>query len=134
MLSRAGLAASGEVSARMGSMSVLSRRLVLAAALLVMPVQGVAVTLSVLLCHRDALMQVIGADTGGHHAANGDSQSNDGGAGGGPAQHPCWPNIVSAAPCVGLQAAPLETPLRAVAPDRVLDLFSPDRPDRPPLA
>lgn len=115
-------------------MCVLVRRLVLAAALLVMPLQGIAVTLSVLFCHGDIRVQVMHADTGGDHAVHGESQPNGGGTGGNFAYHPCCHNIVSATPYATPVAAPLEAPVRAIAPDALHDLFFPDRPDRPPLS
>lgn len=115
-------------------MSVVSKRLVLAAALLVMPLQGVAATLSVLLCHGDIRVQTMHADTGGDHAVRGESQPNGGGTGGNFAYHPCCHNIVSATPRAIPVAAPLETGVQAIAPDALHDLFFPDRPDRPPLS
>jgi len=122
------------VSARISRMSRLSRKLVLGTALLVMPLQGIAATLPVLLCHGEVQTHVMHADTSGHHAAYGYNRPNDGGTGGNPAYYPCCHNIVYATPCAASLAVTLESPVRAFAPDDVHDLFCPDRPDRPPLA
>lgn len=106
----------------------------LAAALMVMPLQGIAATLSVLLCHSKIRAHLMQADTAGSGATHGESQSNDAGTGGGPAYHPCCHNMVSAMPCAAPPASLLQAPVRVFAPDAFHHLFFPDRPDRPPLA
>jgi len=107
---------------------------VLAAALLVMPLQGVAVTLSVLLCHGDLQAQVMHAGTGGHHTVHGESPPSDGGTGGNFPYHPCCHNFVSATTIAAPLAALPDFPVRTSAPDPLHDLFVPEQPQRPPLA
>ena len=115
-------------------MSLLFKKLVLVVVLLVLPFQGVAATVSVLLCHGDAQAHAThtsGApDRGMHH----DGQSDEGGASGNPANHLCCHSAVSASPVVALPAALPDFPVRTLAPDLLPDLFVPDRPQRPPLA
>ena len=114
-------------------MSLWLKNLVLAAALLVMPLQGVAATLSVLLCHGDARIPATHA-TGGHdRSAYQDSNQDEGNPTDNSAFHPCH-NTVSAPLVVTLLAAAPDFPVRAFAPDALYDLFVPELPQRPPLA
>jgi len=122
------------VSTTITSMSLSLKKFVLAAALLVMPLQGVAASLSVLLCHGDLRAHIMHAMDAGDRATVGDSQSDNGGIGGDLAYHPCCHNVVSAAPIAAPLAAQPEFPVRTFAPDALRDLFVPDRPQRPPLA
>lgn len=116
------------------SMSLSLKKFVLAAALLVMPLQGIAASLSVLLCHGDLRAHIMHVMDAGDRATAGDSQSDNGGIGGDIAYHPCCHNIVSAAPIVAPLAAQPEFPVRAFAPHSLHDLFVPELPQRPPLA
>ena len=122
------------VSATIYRMSLSLKKLVLGAVLLVLPFQGVAATMTLLLCHGDAqahTTHVTGApDRGTHH----DGQPDEGGASGNPGNHLCCHGAVSASPVVALPAALPDFPVRIVAPDLLPDLFVPDRPQRPPLA
>jgi len=115
-------------------MSRSLKKLELAAALLVMPLQGIAATLSVLLCHGDPQMHAVqsngGKDRGVHHGG----QQDESGMTGNSAYHPCCNYTVSPPAAVTLTAAPRDFPVRAFAPDSLHDLFVPDRPQRPPLA
>jgi hypothetical protein len=113
-------------------------KLVLAAALAVMPLQGVAATLSVLLCHGEAQAHASHAgdghdhssQTGGHH----DQHPADDGTGSGAPYHLCCHFTVTAPVAVTLAVALPVFPVLAFAPDPLHDLFVPDRPQRPPLA
>jgi len=108
-------------------------KLVLALALAVMPLQGVAAIMSVLFCH-DQQMHALN-DQGSHdHGVNHDSHQDKGGTTSGHTDHPCCHYTVSPPAVVTLQAVLLDFPVRAFAPDPLHDLFVPDRPQRPPLA
>lgn len=115
-------------------MSLWLKKVVLAAALIVMPLQGIAATLSVVRCHGEAQAHVMHANDVGDRTMMGDSQSDNGGVGGNLAYYPCCHNVVSAAPITAPLAAQPEFPVRTFAPDSLHDLFVPDRPQRPPLA
>jgi hypothetical protein len=115
------------------------RKLVLVLALAVMPRQGFAAALTVILCHGDAEMHVMhapdghdhgGIDHDGHHGAPND----EGGSGGNSAYHLCCNMTVSVPSSIILPAVIPDFPVRASAPDLLHDLFIPDRPQRPPLA
>lgn len=122
------------VSTTITSMSLSLKKFVLAAALLVMPLQGIAASLSVLLCQGDLRAHIMHAVDAGDRATAGDGQSDNGGIGGDLAYHPCCHNIVSAAPIAAPPAAQPEFPVRALAPGSLHDLFVPEQPQRPPLA
>lgn len=122
------------VSTTINRMSLSLKKLVLGAALLLMPLQGVAATLSVLLCHDKGQAHVVHHNDTGDRPMVDDSQPDNGGIGGNPAYHPCCHNLVSAAPIAAPLAAQPKFAVRAFVPDAILDLFVPDRPQRPPLA
>jgi hypothetical protein len=116
-------------------MFVWSRKFVLALALAVMPLQGIAATLSVLACHGDAA----GHDThayGGHDhgASHQGQQHNDGGASGDLTYHLCCHHTVSGVGSATLIPAMADFSMLTPAPQPLHDLFLPDRPQRPPLA
>ena len=114
------------------------KTLVLAAALAVMPLQGVAATLSFLLCHGEAQAHEThggqshdhGTAAGSHH----DHQAGDDGASGGVPYHLCCHFAVTAPVDVTLALPQQDFPPLAVAPEGLHHLFIPDRPQRPPLA
>jgi hypothetical protein len=118
-------------------MSSFIRKLVLAAALLVMPLQGVAATLAVLLCHGDAQAHT---SHSAHHGesdhsshSHGDSSHEDGNA---PSLsfHLCC-NLTASAPASVTVAAYLpQFPIQSFALDSLHDSFVPELPQRPPLA
>lgn len=111
-----------------------SGKFVVLLAFAVMPLQGVAATLSVLFCHGEAQMHAM-HDQGSHdHGAPHDSHQDEGGTTGNPAYHPCCHYTVSVPSAVTLSVALLDFPVRAFAPDPLHDLFVPDQPQRPPLA
>jgi hypothetical protein len=122
------------VSVTIICMSPRVKSLVLAAALLVMPLQGIAATLTYLLCHGETKAHGMhspgSADRGAHQGApqdEGDTSSYV-------AHNPCCNHSVSAPPIAKLPAALPDFPVQALAPDLLHDLFLPDRPQRPPLA
>jgi hypothetical protein len=120
-------------------MSLWLKKLVLAAALAVMPLQGVAAAMAALVCHGDAQVHAKHESTmhesGGHnHGTQNDVHNNDDGTTGYNAYHLCCHYTVTAPSAVMLPAALPDFPIRAFAPDPLHDLFIPDRPQRPPLA
>ena len=114
-------------------MSLWLKILVLAVALLVIPLQGVAATLSVLFCHGDAQIHATHANGGHDPGTYQHSNQDEGYTTGNSAFHPCH-NTVSAPLVVTLLAAAPDFPVRAFAPDSLHDLFVPEQPQRPPLA
>ena len=115
-------------------MSRSLKKLVLAVALLVVPLQGVAATLSPLFCHDEgqehAMHSIGGHDRGVHQG----SLQGEGGTGGSSAHHPCCNHSVSAPPVATLSAGLPDFPVLAFSPDPIRALFVPERPPRPPLA
>ncbi len=110
------------------------KRLILAAALAVMPLQGVAAAMSVLLCHGDAQVHAIHEGGGHEHGPTHDSHHDDGGGSGVGNYHLCCHYTVTAPSAITLPGALPEFPIRTSAPDPLHDLFIPDQPQRPPLA
>jgi hypothetical protein len=118
-------------------MTIWFRKLVLVLAFGVMPLQGIAATLSVLYCHGDAQAHTAHADDGHNHVAHHDGHHNsnpDGGTGGHTAYHLCCNVTMSAPPIMTYVAVPTYFPVLAFVPDPLHDLFFPDQPQRPPLA
>lgn len=115
-----------------------SKQLVLVLALAVMPLQGIAATLSVLLCHGDAQAHSSHAGDSHDHSSQPDSHhdqhpADDGGGGSAP-YHLCCHFTVTAPATVTLAVSLPDFPALAFAPTPLHDLFVPDRPQRPPLA
>lgn len=121
------------------------RKWVLAAALAVMPLHGVAAVMATLLCHGDAQTHAMhvspmqGHDHGGHPHDAADQHDHGvatDGEGGGSNNffHLCCNLTASAPPTVGFSATLPDFPVQAFVPDPLHDLFIPDRPQRPPLA
>jgi hypothetical protein len=110
------------------------KKLILAAALAAMPLQGVAAGMAVLLCHGDAQAHAT-HDSGDHdHGPKQDGHHDDSSGTGVGSYHLCCHYTVSA-PSVFTAAAVLpEFHVRTFAPDSLHDLFVPDQPQRPPLA
>jgi hypothetical protein len=122
------------------------RKCVLAAALAVMPLHGVAATLTVLLCHGDAQAHAthasseISHDHASHtHDAtppqdeHGATQGDAGGTGSSPF-HLCCNLTASAPPALMETPAQVEFLAQAFTTDSLHDLFVPELPQRPPLA
>lgn len=113
------------------------RKLVLVLALAVMPLQGVAATLFVLLCHGDAPAHAVHAqDTHDdpEHGMHYHGDPDEDGATSQSAHHPCCNITASAPPFMTLSAVPPDFQVRAFVPDPLHDLFVPEQPQRPPLA
>jgi len=116
-------------------MNAWCRKIVLAFSLAVLPLQGVAATLTVLLCHGDAQVHAAHAATGHDHGHQNDNQPNEDAAGGSVAgYHHCCNVTVSALSAMTPPSAPPESPARVVVSDRLYHLFVPELPQRPPLA
>jgi len=119
-------------------LSLWLKKLVLAAALAVMPLQGVAAALSALLCHGEAQTHAAhaggGHDHDSHQDGHHDKQQGDDGAASNSIYHLCCHYTVSAPAAVTLPVSLPDFPVRAFVPDPLHDLFVPDRPQRPPLA
>lgn len=101
----------------------------LSAALLIMPLHGVAAYLSPLLCDGDSQGQ---ANVGQDFDARQSSGQGDGGTSSKSAYHPCHNTVLAPLVAALLTAAP-EFPVRAIAPDIQYDPFIPQQPQRPPL-
>jgi hypothetical protein len=110
------------------------RKLVLVLALAVMPLQGVAATLSVLLCHGHAQAQAMHAQDDPEHSMHHDGHPGEGGATGHSAYHLCCNVTASAPPVMTLATVPPDFSVGTFAPDPLYDLFVPEQPQRPPLA
>jgi hypothetical protein len=128
-----GVVLDAAVSTTITLMSLSLKKFVLAAALVVMPLQGFAATLSVLLCHGAVQAHVVHANDAADPMV-GDTKHGNNGIGDSLANHPCCHNVVSAAPISAQPAAQPEFPVRTFAPDSLHDLFVPEQPHRPPLA
>jgi ABC-type Zn2+ transport system substrate-binding protein/surface adhesin len=125
--------------------SRLMRKWVLAAALAVMPLHGVAAALAILLCHGDAEVHAMhvsaaqGHDHEGHshdagHQHDHGVTSDDDSGGSGNFFHLCCNLTASVLPTVNLSVTLPDFPVHVFVPDPLHDLFIPDRPQRPPLA
>ena len=118
--------------------SLWLKKVVLAAALAVLPLQGVAATLSALLCHGEAPTHAAHAggshDHGTHQDGHHDNQQGDDDTTSNSVYHLCCHFTVSAPAVMTLLVALPDFPVRAFTPDPLYDLFVPDRPQRPPLA
>jgi hypothetical protein len=119
------------------------RRFVLAAALAVMPMQGAASVLLVLLCHGEEQAHALHAQHGGygedhpagHQHDHAPADRHDNGTTSTGPYHSCCNLSVAAPPIVVVPPATLpEFPVRTFVPDTLHDLFFPDQPQRPPLA
>ena len=123
-------------------MATWCRKLALLLALAVMPLQGFAATLAVLICHGDQQLHAVHAQHGhdhdaegaGHEHEHGPADGRDSGTAGGTLYHLCCNLAAAAPPFALLPAAAPDFPVRALVPDPLHDLFIPDRPQRPPLA
>jgi hypothetical protein len=115
---------------------MLSRRLkmfVLAAALTVLPLQGIAAAMSALLCHGDAQAHATHEGSSHDHGSS-QGKHHDEGAAGESSYHLCCHYTVSVPSVIVVATAPPDFPVRAFDPDSLHDLFVPEQPQRPPLA
>lgn len=103
-------------------------------ALAVMPLQGFAASLSVLLCQGDAQLHAVHENGAHDHGTPHDGHHDEGGAAANGMFHLCCHITASAPPAVTLPSAPPDFAVHAFAPDPLHDLYIPDRPQRPPLA
>ncbi len=117
------------------------RKFVLLLALAVMPLQGIAATTSVLLCHmggEERAAHVMHAqDVHDHHEVNQDfhhGHDSDGRPGTQAVGHSCFHHFASALPVVTLPAVILGFHVRVSSPHVLYDFFIPERHQRPPLA
>lgn len=115
------------------------RNVALAAALVAVPFQGIAATLTVLLCHGDTAAHAAhGAKTTGERHHHGDAHepqappANDGGES--LMYHLCCNLSASVPVSVTVAAALPDFTLRAPVPEPLHDLHDPEQPQRPPLA
>lgn len=115
-------------------MSSRINRFILLLAIAVMPLQGIAATLSVLICHGEAEAHAVHAQEGHDHGAHDQGHHDDSAASGDLTYHLCCHHTLSGVPVLALPPALPEFPLFAMAPQPLYDLFFPDRPQRPPLA
>ena len=115
-------------------MTAWCKKLALVLVLTAMPLQGVAATLSILLCHGEAQAHAM-HDQGSHdHGVPHDNHQDEGGTTGHSAYHLCC-NVTASAPSIAISPATQpDFPVRSFVPDPLHDLFIPDRPQRPPLA
>lgn len=119
-------------------MGGLTRKIVLALAFTVMPMQGLAATLSILLCHGDAQLHALhdqdAHDHGAGHDGHASSQHDDGALQDAATLHFCCHLSVTVSAVVTVPSLSPDFPLRSFAPDALHDLHFPDQPQRPPLA
>ena len=125
-------------------MSNWSKKLVLVLAFAVMPLQGLAATLTILLCHGDAQTHGMHVGGNGHEHGAGEARhdhphpaaagNHDDESTGNSAYHLCCNLTASAPPAATVPAALPDFPAQAFTPAPLHDLFIPDRPQRPPLA
>ena len=115
------------------------RKIVLAAAILLMPLQGIAATLTVLLCHGDAQAHASHSSPhgeGDHSSHSGHSHGNttpEDGNGPSDSFHLCC-NLTLSAPATVTVASYLpDFPVQNFTPDSLHDSFVPELPQRPPL-
>jgi hypothetical protein len=131
---------SGIESMSLIDMLLWTRRLVLAAALVAVPFQGMAATLSVLLCHGDAAAHAEHAAQPQHdHGAgqlhdHGQPVPDDADGNGGFMYHLCCNLSASLPVSVTFGTVLPEFTVLAFVPDPLLDLYDPEQPQRPPLA
>jgi hypothetical protein len=109
-----------------------SKGLVLAVVLAVMPLQGVAATLSVVLCRGETQLHAVHASAGPEQDASQDGERDVGGTPGGFFNLCCHGTVSASSAVVPAVAAP-EAPIRALAQHIPHDLYIPEQPQRPPL-
>jgi len=118
---------------KMARMSVRLKELLLAALLLLIPLQGAAATLAGLLCDPAAQMHAMHANGGHDRDMPQDGEQYEEKAGGDPVWH-SFHGVVLGPVVVTLPAPAPHFSSRAFAPDASYDRFVPERLQRPPLA
>jgi hypothetical protein len=117
------------------------KKAVLAAAIAVMPLQGIAAVLTVLMCHGDSQIHATHKGDGHEHVDSAPDPQHDHGATAGSdgsssdaSFHLCC-NLAASVPSAhGIDARLPDFPVRAIVPDSLHELFVPEQPQRPPLA
>ena len=119
-------------------MKLWLRKSVLLLAFAGLPLQGVAATLSNLLCPGDANAPAMHIDESDVHGAHNDGprdgQQNNEGSTTNAVPHLCGHVTVVACSSMALMFALPDSPVQVFLPDPLHDLFCPDQPQRPPLA
>ena len=118
-------------------MTAWRRKLVFVLVFAVVPLQGVAASLSVLSCLSDTQAQATHTRGDPEHSMHHDAHPDEGGATGQSAYHYhlCCNITASAPPLMTPSAGLPDFPVHALAPPHSLrDLFIPEQPQRPPLA
>lgn len=113
------------------------RKVVLAAALAVMPLHGIAAALTVLNCHGDAQAHGMHDPSGHDHGDTSHDHGISGGEDQGGAANPyhlCCNLTASAPSSITFSLALPDFPIQSFVPDTPHDLFVPELPQRPPLA
>jgi len=115
-------------------MSIWLKKLVLAAALAVMPLQGVAAAMATLVCHGDAQAHATHESSGQGHGSHPYEDQDGGNTTGYNAYHLCCHYTASAPSAMTVPTALPDFPVRSYAPDILHDRYFPEQPQRPPLA
>jgi hypothetical protein len=112
------------------------KQFVLALAIVVMPIQGIAAGLASVICHGESDLQATATHDHESHSHSGHENGNhdDGAATGDTPSHLCCHHTVSGIPTMIVSGITPEFQVLATAPALLHDLFLPDRPQRPPLA
>ena len=120
-------------------MSRWVKQLVIAGVIAVMPLQGIASVLTVLMCHGDSQIHATRAVDDHHHHEGADHQHDHGAAPGNESStgdvsfHLCCNLAASVPPANTVETLLPDFPVRAALPAPLHDLFVPEQPPRPPL-
>jgi hypothetical protein len=117
------------------------KKAVLAAAIALMPLQGIAAVLTLLMCHGDSQIHATHKVDGDghadsaldHHHDHGATAGSDGSSGDA-SFHLCCNLAASVPPTHSAGTHLPDFLVRTTVPDSVHDLFVPEQPQRPPLA
>jgi ABC-type Zn2+ transport system substrate-binding protein/surface adhesin len=117
------------------------KKAVLVAAISMMPLQGIAAVLTVLMCHGDSQVHATHQAEGHHHSDPAPDHHHDhGAAAGGDGSsgdisfHLCCNLAASVPPARNIDTRLPDFLVRAAVPAPLHDLFVPELPQRPPLA
>jgi hypothetical protein len=106
------------------------RKSVLIALLLVLPLQGVAATLSPLTCVSSTQDEAASIHVQDH--SGGTVHEHDGDSGKDFPGHPCGHNFFSGIPAIAVTIAPTDLPEFSSSVSLLATLFIPEQPQRPP--